>query len=76
MLFMWATRATGDAGKDFEVDSSLARDREIRLTTASLLLCDEVALVALAGWLVIGQVSPCSSSASLLNDSNADYLNP
>jgi hypothetical protein len=31
----------------------------------------EAALVALAGRLVIGQVSPCSSSASI-NDSNAD----
>jgi len=37
MILLWATSAAGTAGKDFEVDSSLARDRETRLTTAILL---------------------------------------
>jgi hypothetical protein len=64
MILLWAFSATGTAGKDFEVDSSLARDREIALPPHTFRTICEAALVALAGWPVIGQVSPCSSSAS------------
>jgi hypothetical protein len=63
---VWASQA-----KTLHGLQSLARDCDSPLPTAYLPQRSEAALVALAGRLVNGQVSPCSSSASII-DSNAD----
>jgi hypothetical protein len=63
---VWASQA-----KTLYGHRSLARDCDSPLPTAHLPQRSEAALVALAGRLVNGRVSPCSSSASI-PDSNAD----
>ena len=76
MILLWANSATGTAGKDFEVDSSLARDREIRLTTASL-PHDVRSRAGCSGWKARHRTSlAVQQQRFATNDSNADYLNP
>jgi hypothetical protein len=69
---LWKERVQASQAKTPYGIRGLARDCDTPLSTAYLPSKElEAALVALAGRPVTGQVSPCSSSASI-TDSNAD----
>jgi hypothetical protein len=74
-IALWKKGVQASQAKTFSGLQSLARDCESPSPPHPFPKFPEAALVALAGRLVIGRVSPCSSSASN-PDSNADKLNP